>query len=109
MRGVEHMLKLSLARNSDAGESGLIAVLAAGAFLGMSNVMAVEAASLCRENSGEGVSIQETRFNYFTAGLGGSGDVNLYTTNLGLGVIESAIWINLWKNILLSVGNRMVQ
>mmetsp|Transcript_20964 Transcript_20964/g.44860 ORF Transcript_20964/g.44860 Transcript_20964/m.44860 type:complete len:491 (+) Transcript_20964:221-1693(+) len=78
-------LELSLAMNGDAEESGLTAVLAAGAFPGMSNVMAVEAASLCRENSGEGANIRDTRFNYFTAGLGGSGDVNLYITNLGFG------------------------
>ncbi|KAL7531705.1 hypothetical protein ACHAXR_004186 [Thalassiosira sp. AJA248-18] len=78
-------LELSLAMNNDAEESGLTALLAAGAFPGMSNVLAVEAASLCREISDEGASIQDTRFNYFTAGLGGSGDVNLYITNLGFG------------------------
>eukprot|EP00580_Thalassiosira_gravida_P006439 CAMPEP_0201643948 /NCGR_PEP_ID=MMETSP0493-20130528/29193_1 /ASSEMBLY_ACC=CAM_ASM_000838 /TAXON_ID=420259 /ORGANISM="Thalassiosira gravida, Strain GMp14c1" /LENGTH=491 /DNA_ID=CAMNT_0048118503 /DNA_START=163 /DNA_END=1635 /DNA_ORIENTATION=+ len=78
-------LELSLAMSRDAEESGLTAVLAAGAFPGMSNVMAVEAASLCRENGGEGAGVRDTRFNYFTAGLGGSGDVNLYITNLGFG------------------------
>mmetsp|Transcript_29163 Transcript_29163/g.62010 ORF Transcript_29163/g.62010 Transcript_29163/m.62010 type:complete len:478 (+) Transcript_29163:69-1502(+) len=78
-------LDLSLAMNSDAEESGTTAMLSSGAFPGFSNVLAVEAASLCRENSDEGASIQDTRFNYFTAGLGGSGDVNLYITNLGFG------------------------
>ena len=78
-------LELSLDMNDDAKESGLSALLAAGAFPGMSNVLAMEAASLCREISSDGSSIQDTRFNYFTAGLGGSGDVNLYITNLGFG------------------------
>ena len=65
--------------DSDAKECGTSALLAAGAFPGMSNVLAVEAASQCE---GE---IKDTRFNYFTAGLGGSGDINLYITNLGFG------------------------
>jgi hypothetical protein len=33
--------------------------------------------------AGEGV--RDLSFNYFTAGLGGSGDVNLYITNVGFG------------------------
>jgi hypothetical protein len=32
-----------------------------------------------------GCQIEDVGFNYFTAGLGGSGDVNLYITNLGFG------------------------
>ena len=72
-------LELSLDMDSDAKDSGTSALLAAGAFPGMSNVLAVEAASQCE---GE---IKDTRFNYFTAGLGGSGDINLYITNLGFG------------------------
>jgi len=66
-------------------ESGISALLAAGAFPGMSNVMAMEAASLCQKICGDDASIKDTRFNYFTAGLGGSGYVNLYITNLGFG------------------------
>ena len=58
-------LELSLDMDSDAKDSGTSALLAAGAFPGMSNVLAVEAASQCE---GE---IKDTRFNYFTAGLGG--------------------------------------
>eukprot|EP00581_Thalassiosira_minuscula_P009445 CAMPEP_0183709584 /NCGR_PEP_ID=MMETSP0737-20130205/5595_1 /TAXON_ID=385413 /ORGANISM="Thalassiosira miniscula, Strain CCMP1093" /LENGTH=490 /DNA_ID=CAMNT_0025937719 /DNA_START=162 /DNA_END=1637 /DNA_ORIENTATION=+ len=78
-------LELSLDMDDDAAGSGLTAVLAAGAFPGMSNVMAMEAASLCRRIGAEDAGIRDTRFNYFTAGLGGSGDVNLYITNLGFG------------------------
>lgn len=76
-------LEESMKMNDDAEGTGLSALLAAGAFPGMSNVMAIEAASsLSAEDDG---AIQDTRFNYFTAGLGGSGDVNLYITNLGFG------------------------
>ena len=67
------------------GESGISALLAAGAFPCMSNVMAMEAASLCQKICGDDASIKDTRFNYFTAVLGGSGYVNLYITNLGFG------------------------
>ena len=70
-------LEKSLAMDSDAKEAGTSALLAAGAFPGMSNVLAVEAASRCLEDSEDGARIKDTRFNYFTAGLGGSGDVNL--------------------------------
>jgi saccharopine dehydrogenase-like NADP-dependent oxidoreductase len=55
------------------------ALLAAGAFPGMSNVLAMEAAH--HLNS----TVKNLFFNYFTSGLGGSGDVNLYITNLGFG------------------------
>ena len=78
-------LEKSLKMDSDAKNSGTSALLAAGAFPGMSNVLSVEAASLCREISDNSASIQDIRFNYFTAGLGGSGDINLYITNLGFG------------------------
>lgn len=79
-------LELSLAMNEEAVEAGTTALLAAGAFPGMSNVMAVEAASKCLTDTRDERSvIQDVRFNYFTAGLGGSGDVNLYITNLGFG------------------------
>jgi hypothetical protein len=55
-------------------------LLSAGAFPGMSNVMAMEAASYLG-----GESVHDVRFQYFTAGLGGSGPLNLYITNLGFG------------------------
>jgi hypothetical protein len=81
-------IEKSLAMDDDAISSGTSALLAAGAFPGMSNVMAVEAASTLirrRGAGGEGSAVRDVRFNYFTAGLGGSGDVNLYITNLGFG------------------------
>jgi NAD(P)-dependent dehydrogenase (short-subunit alcohol dehydrogenase family) len=73
-------LEESLSLSESAEQSSTSALLAAGAFPGMSNVLAVEAASKLQ---GEG--IKDIRFNYFTAGLGGSGDVNLFITNLGFG------------------------
>ncbi|KAL3770852.1 hypothetical protein ACHAW5_000449 [Stephanodiscus triporus] len=81
-------IEKSLEMYDDAIASGTSALLAAGAFPGMSNVMAVEAASTLirrRGADGEGGAVRDVRFNYFTAGLGGSGDVNLYITNLGFG------------------------
>mmetsp|Transcript_1301 Transcript_1301/g.3542 ORF Transcript_1301/g.3542 Transcript_1301/m.3542 type:complete len:500 (-) Transcript_1301:255-1754(-) len=73
----------SLSMSDCAASAGLSAVLAAGAFPGMSNVLSVEAAKTVTGGRKEGV--RDMRFNYFTAGLGGSGDVNLYITNLGFG------------------------
>lgn len=78
-------LDMSLEMGGDAKASGTSALVAAGAFPGMSNVLAMEAASACRRISGDECGIRDARFNYFTAGLGGSGDVNLYITNLGFG------------------------
>ncbi|KAL7552799.1 hypothetical protein ACHAWF_016057, partial [Thalassiosira exigua] len=78
-------LEQSLDMSRDAEEAGMSALVAAGAFPGMSNVLAVEAASLCKRLGGKDTAIKDARFNYFTAGLGGSGDVNLYITNLGFG------------------------
>eukprot|EP00980_Cylindrotheca_fusiformis_P021122 scaffold8114_cov126-Cylindrotheca_fusiformis.AAC.8 len=66
--------------SDEAKEAGLTALVAAGAFPGMSNVLAKEAAQALAPSS-----IQDVRFQYFTSGLGGSGDVNLYITNLGFG------------------------
>ena len=65
--------------NDKAKISNTSCLLSAGAFPGLSNVLAVEAA---KEIQNE---VKDIRFNYFTAGLGGSGDVNLYITNLGFG------------------------
>ncbi|GMH85400.1 hypothetical protein TrVE_jg321 [Triparma verrucosa] len=56
-----------------------VAVLCAGAFPGMSNVLAMEVASLCDGRT------KDLNFSYFTAGLGGSGTVNLDITNYGFG------------------------
>ena len=78
-------LEESQLMNDDAKDSNCSALLAAGAFPGMSNVLGIEAAAKCFEISDKDASIQDVRFNYFTAGLGGSGDVNLYITNLGFG------------------------
>lgn len=77
-------LEVSCKMTDKAEESGTSALLAAGAFPGMSNVLAVEAASRIRSTSPPN-EVKDVRFNYFTAGLGGSGDVNLYITNLGFG------------------------
>jgi saccharopine dehydrogenase-like NADP-dependent oxidoreductase len=71
-------LEVSLDLTDKAKKFGTSALLASGAFPGMSNVLAVEAASKTTSST-----IKDVRFNYFTAGLGGSGDVNLYITNLG--------------------------
>ena len=80
-------LEASLHKFEEAKESGTSALIAAGAFPGMSNVLAMEAASAIRNGrtSDEKDIIKDVRFNYFTAGLGGSGDVNLFITNIGFG------------------------
>lgn len=73
-------LERSLLQNTTAAAAGTTALLAAGAFPGMSNVLAMEAAaSLAPER------VQNCHFCYYTAGLGGSGALNLYITNLGFG------------------------
>jgi NAD(P)-dependent dehydrogenase (short-subunit alcohol dehydrogenase family) len=72
-------LEHSLLMSDEAKASNLTALVAAGAFPGMSNVLAKEASAAL------GKRVQDVRFNYFTAGLGGSGVVNLYITNLGFG------------------------
>ena len=74
-------LESSLELHEEATISGTKAVIAAGAFPGLSNLLAMEAAG----SLPPGCTIVDSGFNYFTAGLGGSGDVNLYITNLGFG------------------------
>ena len=74
-------LDASLKLNDAATSSRTVALLAAGAFPGLSNLLAMEAA----DSLPAGCQIEDVGFNYFTAGLGGSGDVNLYITNLGFG------------------------
>ena len=64
-----------------ARSAGTLAMVAGGAFPGLSNLLAMQAAH--KLPMGEGV--RDLSFNYFTAGLGGSGDVNLYITNVGFG------------------------
>ncbi len=59
----------------------MTALVAAGAFPGMSNVLGVEAVAQLDPQR----PIQSLRFQYFTAGLGGSGPVNLFITNVGFG------------------------
>ena len=89
-------LEQSLAFNDDnndlASTTPTTALIAAGAFPGMSNVLAMEAANQCTTKATDDddvddatTNIQDVRFNYFTSGLGGSGVVNLYITNLGFG------------------------
>ena len=72
-------LEQSILMWDEAVQSNLTALVAAGAFPGMSNVLAKEASVALDAR------VQDVRFNYFTAGLGGSGVVNLYITNLGFG------------------------
>ena len=55
------------------------ALLSAGAFPGMSNVLAVEAAAKTFAD------VKDLNFSYFTSGLGGSGALNLEITNIGFG------------------------
>eukprot|EP00931_Biecheleriopsis_adriatica_P102254 TRINITY_DN77245_c0_g1_i1.p1 TRINITY_DN77245_c0_g1~~TRINITY_DN77245_c0_g1_i1.p1 ORF type:complete len:476 (+),score=87.18 TRINITY_DN77245_c0_g1_i1:40-1467(+) len=70
----------------DARKSGTTALVCAGAFPGFSNVLALECARrLLPRHSSSGVQFQDVNFAYFTAGLGGSGAVNLLITNLGFG------------------------
>jgi saccharopine dehydrogenase-like NADP-dependent oxidoreductase len=71
--------------DSSARARGLTAMVAAGAFPGMSNVLAMEAASFSPQVSEAPCKVRDLYFQYFTAGLGGSGEVNLYITNLGFG------------------------
>eukprot|EP00466_Bigelowiella_natans_P010064 jgi/Bigna1/90339/estExt_fgenesh1_pg.C_670102 len=62
-----------------ACSSGTIALCSAGAFPGLSNVLAME----CADRVGD--RVKDIDFSYFTAGLGGSGEVNLLITNEGFG------------------------
>lgn len=78
-------LESSLERFDLAVASGTTAVLAAGAFPGLSNLLAMEAAEVASKASPSPVTVRDVRFNYFTKGLGGSGTINLYITNLGFG------------------------
>ena len=73
----------SLKRHESAVASGTTAILAAGAFPGMSNVLAMEATTAASES--DATTVKDVRFNYFTKGLGGSGTINLYITNIGFG------------------------
>lgn len=66
------------AMHADAVRHNCSAVVCAGAFPGMSNVLAVEAAARVGRP-------RDLNFSYFTAGLGGSGVLNLEITNYGFG------------------------
>lgn len=55
-------------------------LLAAGAFPGMSNVLGMEAAAHLPNDE-----VHNVYYQFFTSGLGGIGNVNLYITNLGFG------------------------
>ena len=56
-----------------------VALTAAGAFPGLSNILAME----CASRLPAGARVDDLEFQYFTAGLGGSGEVNLLITNEG--------------------------
>ncbi|KAL1528240.1 hypothetical protein AB1Y20_009598 [Prymnesium parvum] len=71
----------ALAMRDEAAAAGTTALLCAGAFPGLSNLMAME----CAARMGDDATIQDLQFSYFTAGLGGSGEVNLLITNEGFG------------------------
>ena len=58
-----------------------VALTAAGAFPGLSNILAMECASRLPADA----RVKDLEFQYFTAGLGGSGEVNLLITNEGFG------------------------
>eukprot|EP00746_Dinoflagellata_sp_MGD_P083736 gnl/MRDRNA2_/MRDRNA2_33302_c0_seq1.p1 gnl/MRDRNA2_/MRDRNA2_33302_c0~~gnl/MRDRNA2_/MRDRNA2_33302_c0_seq1.p1 ORF type:complete len:303 (+),score=58.95 gnl/MRDRNA2_/MRDRNA2_33302_c0_seq1:88-909(+) len=62
-----------------------MALVSAGAFPGFSNVLARECANRLTAGDSSSRRIQDVDFAYFTAGLGGSGPVNLLITNLGFG------------------------
>ena len=72
-------LRSALELDGSAQSSGTLALCAAGAFPGLSNVLAMECAGRL------GDPVQDLAFSYFTAGLGGSGEINLYITNEGFG------------------------
>ena len=72
-------LDAAAALDGAARDAGTLALCAAGAFPGMSNVLAME----CAHRLGQ--PVKDLRFSYFTAGLGGSGDINLFITNEGFG------------------------
>jgi len=73
-------LETAILQTNKAAAAGTTVLVAAGAFPGMSNVLAVQAASQLPAGR-----VQDVRFQYFTKGLGGSGPLNLFITNLGFG------------------------
>ena len=72
-------IEAALALDARASAAGTMAVVCAGAFPGLSNVIAAEVASRIDE------PVKDLTFSYYTAGLGGSGTVNLLITNYGFG------------------------
>jgi NAD(P)-dependent dehydrogenase (short-subunit alcohol dehydrogenase family) len=74
-------LELSLLLNDTSSSTTCTALVAAGAFPGLSNVLGMEAVTALDDTR----DVQTLRFHYFTAGLGGSGPINLFITNLGFG------------------------
>ncbi|CAK8986999.1 Hypothetical protein SCF082_LOCUS789 [Durusdinium trenchii] len=71
------------AMEQKAKETETMALCSAGAFPGFSNVLAMECAQRLRDAGS--TELEDLNFSYFTAGLGGSGPVNLLITNLGFG------------------------
>ena len=79
-------LQASLDLDTLAKANNKTCLLAAGAFPGLSNVLAMEAAAqLLQDDDHDDSMIHNVFFQFFTSGLGGIGDVNLYITNLGFG------------------------
>jgi len=79
-------IEMARSMSDSAKNAGTMALISAGAFPGFSNVLAVECAQRLRQSSGAAeCKVKDIDFAYFTAGLGGSGPVNLLITNLGFG------------------------
>lgn len=79
---LERCLLLNGVATAAGSEIKTTCLLSAGAFPGMSNVLAIEGAGSTLFG---GDRVQDLFFQYFTSGLGGSGPVNLYITNVGFG------------------------
>jgi putative NADH-flavin reductase len=73
------IISASRALDERARAAGTLAICCAGAFPGLSNVLAMECADRL---SGP---VHNLDFSYFTSGLGGAGTCNLAITNFGFG------------------------
>lgn len=77
-------LDKAIAMDAVAKQANTSAVVSAGAFPGFSNILAMECVAQLRGGDAA-CELRDMNFAYFTAGLGGSGAVNLLITNLGFG------------------------
>ena len=88
------------AMDETAQQADCMAVCSAGAFPGFSNILAVECAHRLRE---AGKEIQDLNFSYFTAGLGGSGPVNLLRLVLTILYLYIVIYSYLYICVFVQV------